>query len=262
MMLEGKVALVTGGARGIGAAIGSAFIKAGAKVLLTDVLADRGEATAKSLGDDAAFVAHDVREGGQWENAVSHAIARFGGLDIVVNNAGIEITRLIADAEPEEFHRLFSVNVLGVLLGMKHAFLAMRPEGAAGRGGAIVNLASVAALTCSPGLAEYSATKSAVERLTKVGAVEAGRLGYGVRVNCIYPSLIPTDMGAGLGGKFVRLGLFPDEAAVGEFVEGHTPLGRWGTVDDVARAAVFLCSEYADFITGAGIPVDGAFAIG
>lgn len=261
MMLEGKVALITGGARGIGAAIGSAFVKAGAKVLLTDVLAELGQATAKSLGENAAFIAHDVRLDDQWESAVSQAIERFGALDLVVNNAGIEITRLIADAEAEEFHRLFDVNVLGVLLGMKHGFRAMRPDGPAGRGGAIVNLASVAALTCSPGLAEYSATKSAVERLTKVGAVEAGRLGYGVRVNCIYPSLIPTDMGAGLGAKFVGLGLFPDDAAVDEFIEGHTPLGRWGTVDDVARAAVFLCSEYADFITGAGIPVDGAFAI-
>jgi NAD(P)-dependent dehydrogenase (short-subunit alcohol dehydrogenase family) len=140
---------------------------------------------------------------------------------------------------------------------MKHAFRAMKPGGAAGKGGAIVSISSVAATIAFPGIAGYSGTKSAVDRMTRVGAMEAGKLGYGVRVNCIYPGLVPTDMGMQLAGDVVAAGLFPSaEAAVGAVVE-QTPLGRLGNVAEMADAVVFLCSDAARFITGAGLPVDG-----
>jgi NAD(P)-dependent dehydrogenase (short-subunit alcohol dehydrogenase family) len=149
------------------------------------------------------------------------------------------------------------VNIVGTGLGMKHAFRAMRPGGTAGRGGAIVSVSSVAATIAFPGIAGYSGTKSAVDRMTRVAATEAGKLGYGVRVNCIYPGLVPTVMGMQLAADVVAAGLFPSpEAAVGAVVE-QTPLGRLGEVSDMADAVVFLCSDAARFITGVGLPVDG-----
>jgi 3alpha(or 20beta)-hydroxysteroid dehydrogenase len=144
---------------------------------------------------------------------------------------------------------------------MKHAFRAMKPDGRAGKGGAVVNVASVAATIAFPGIAGYSATKSGVDRLTRVGAMEAGKLGYGVRVNCIYPGLVATDMGVKLAGDVVAAGLFPSaEAAIGAVI-GETPLGRLGEVPDMADAVVFLASDAARFITGAGLPVDGGMGM-
>src|SRR6202042_2603280 len=117
-----------------------------------------------------------------------------GGFDILVNNAGVEITSLVINIEAQDLRRMWDVNVVGAALGMKHAFRAMKPGGAAGKGGAVVNVASVAATIAFPGIAGYSGTKSAVDRMTRIAATESGKLGYGVRVNCIYPGLVPTEM--------------------------------------------------------------------
>jgi len=150
------------------------------------------------------------------------------------------------------------VNLLGTSLGIKHAFRAMRPGGAAG---AVVNVSSVAATIAFPGIGVYSATKSGVDRLTRVAAMEAGKLGYGVRVNCIYPGLVPTAMGVGLANDVASIGLFPSpEEAVGAVI-GLTPSGRLGEVADMADAVVFLASDAARFITGAGLPVDGGMGM-
>ena len=134
-------------------------------------------------------------------------VERLGGLDILVNNAGIEISALIVDANAADIERMLNVNVLGTALGIKHGLRAMRPGGAAGNGGgAIVNIASVAATIAFPGIGAYSATKSAVDRLTRVAAFEAGKLGFGVRVNCVYPGLVPTAMGMQLAADVTELG--------------------------------------------------------
>ena len=153
------------------------------------------------------------------------------------------------------------MNVVGTALGLKHAFLAMRPGGAAGHGGSIVNISSVAATIAFPGIAGYSATKSAVDRMTRVAAMEAGKLGYGVRVNCIYPGLVPTEMGVKLAVDLTGFGLFESvDAAVGAVVE-QTPLGALGEVQHMADAVVFLASDAAAFITGVGLPVDGGMGM-
>ena len=144
---------------------------------------------------------------------------------------------------------------------MKHAFRAMRPGGDAGKGGAVVNVASVAATIAFPAIAGYSGTKSAVDRLTRVAAMEAGKLGYGVRVNCIYPGLIATDMGMQLANDIVAAGLAADVGAAVQSVVDQTPLGRLAEVSDMADAVVFLCSDAARFITGAGLPVDGGMGM-
>ncbi|WP_370967563.1 SDR family NAD(P)-dependent oxidoreductase [Amycolatopsis sp. cg9] len=262
--LTGRAALVTGGARGLGAGMAEALARAGASVVIADIREDLGRATADALkqtGATAAFVPLDVTDDAGWEQAVTATIAELGGLDIVVNNAGVEISGLVADLDPADVRRMLDVNVLGTALGIKHAFRAMRPGGPAGNGGAVVNIASVAATIAFPGIAGYSATKSAVDRLTRVAAMEAGKLGYGVRVNCVYPGLVPTEMGNQLATDVVRLGLFPSvEDAIGAVV-GQTPAGRLGEVTDMADAVVFLASDAARFVTGAGLPVDGGMGM-
>ena len=262
--LKGRKALVTGGARGIGASIAEALAKAGAAVMLGDVLADVGRATAAKLSESGAKVAFtplDVTKDEDWASAVAATVKELGGFDILVNNAGIEITSLVVDVQAADLRRMCDVNVTGTLLGMKNAFRAMRPGGSAGKGGVVVNISSVAATIAFPAIAGYSATKSAVDRATRVAAMESGKLGYGVRVNCIYPGLVPTDMGMKLANDIVAAGLAASvEAAVGDVI-GQTPLGRLGEVGDMADAVVFLCSDAARFITGIGLPVDGGMGM-
>ena len=260
--LAGRKALVTGGARGIGAAIAEALTNAGASVMIGDILADLGKETADRLAKTGArtgFVELNVTDDAQWQKAV--AIATLDGYDILINNAGIEIISLVVDLKAEDLRRMCDVNIVGTGLGMKHAFRAMRPGGAAGAGGAIVNIASVAATIAFPAIAGYSGTKSAVDRMTRVAAMEAGKLGYGVRINCLYPGLVPTDMGMQLANDIVAAGLAPDVGAAVASVVEQTPLGRLGEVGDMADAAVFLCSNEARFITGAGLPVDGGMGM-
>jgi len=188
-------------------------------------------------------------------------VERFGALDVVVNNAGVEVTQLLVDTEPDDVRRMLEINLLGTMLGIKHAFRAMRPGGPAGRGGAVINVSSVAATIAFPAIAGYSATKSGVDRLTRVAAMESGKLGYGVRVNCVYPGLVPTAMGQKLAVETAGLGLFESpEAAVGAVVE-LTPSGRLGEVADIADAVTFLASDAARFVNGAGLPVDGGMGM-
>ena len=264
MGLKGRKALVTGGARGLGAGIAKALSEAGAAVMVADVLVEQGRETARRLSANGAlveFVELDVTDEAQWSKAIETAVAKLGGLDVLVNNAGVEVTALVVDIDAAELRHMLDVNVVGTALGMKHAFRAMRPGGAAGQGGAVVNLASVAATIAFPAIAGYSASKSAIDRLTRVGAMESGKLGYGVRVNCVYPGLVPTDMGMKLANDVVTAGLYASpEAAVGAIVE-QTPLGRLGTVEDMADAVAFLCSDAARFITGVGLPVDGGMGM-
>ncbi|MCX2729340.1 SDR family NAD(P)-dependent oxidoreductase [Saccharopolyspora sp. NFXS83] len=262
--LTGRRALVTGGARGLGAGIAEALAKAGAAVVISDVLEADGKETARALRDagaDAEFVALDVTDDDNWAAAIQQTVDAIGGLDILVNNAGVEITSLIVDLDPADVRKMLDVNVLGNSLGLKHGFRAMRPGGAAGAGGAVVNIASVAATIAFPGISLYSATKSAIDRLTRVAAAESGKLGYGVRVNSIYPGLTPTTMGNQLAADCAEIGLFPSPQAAAEAVVGLTPQGRLGQVDDMADAVVFLASDAAKYITGAGLPVDGGMGM-
>jgi 3alpha(or 20beta)-hydroxysteroid dehydrogenase len=232
--LTGRTALVTGGAQGLGEGMASALAAAGARVMIADVQ-ESGADTASALGAEHGFVR----------------------LDILVNNAGIEITSLITEVEPADIRRMLDVNVLGTALGLKHGLRAMRPGGAAGAGGSIINIASVAATIAFPGISIYSATKSAVDRLTRVAAAESGKLGYGVRVNCVYPGLVPTDMGIGLAADMVKVGLVPSVEDAVNLVNSLTPMGRLGTIEDIADVVVFLASDAARYITGTGISVDG-----
>ena len=262
--LEGRKALVTGGARGFGQGIAEAFARAGAAVAIADILEKEGNevvAGIKAKGGKATFIKHDVTDDASWERATKQTIADLGGFDLLVNNAGIEVTALVIDIDAGQLKKMLDVNIVGTALGMKYAFRAMKPGGPAGKGGAIINVASVAATIAFPGIAGYSGTKSAVDRMTRIAANEAGKLGYGVRVNCIYPGLVATEMGVKLANDMVAVGLAPDvPTAIGGVVTA-TPLGRLGEVADMADAIVFLASDAARFITGTGLSVDGGMGM-
>ncbi|MFP5072171.1 SDR family NAD(P)-dependent oxidoreductase [Pseudonocardia nantongensis] len=259
--LTGRTALVTGGAQGLGEGMARALADAGARVVVADIQDDLGTKLAETLGAQHGFVHLDVTDDASWEAAVASTVERFGGLDVVVNNAGLEVTQLLADTEPDDMRRMLDVNVVGTMLGIKHAFRTMRPGGSAGQGGTVINVASVAATIAFPAIGGYSATKSAIDRLTRVAAMESGKLGYGVRVNCLYPGLIPTAMGQKLAVETAGLGLFESpEAAVGAVVE-LTPSGRLGEVSDIADAVAFLASDASRFVNGAGLSVDGGMGM-
>ena len=257
--LTGRVALVTGGAQGLGEGMARALAAAGAKVVVADLQDEAGQAVADSIG--GVFVHVDVTDDASWEAGIAAAVEQAGGLDILVNNAGVEITSLLVDLDASQARTMLDVNVLGTALGLKHALRTMRPEGAAGKGGVVINIASVAATIAFPAIAVYSATKSAVDRLTRVAAMESGALGYGVRVNCVYPGLVPNQMGANLAADVARIGLFGStDEAVGAVV-AQTPSGRLASTEDIAAAVVFLASDQAAFVNGAGLPVDGGMGM-
>jgi NAD(P)-dependent dehydrogenase (short-subunit alcohol dehydrogenase family) len=262
--LNGKVALVTGAARGIGAATAALLAEGGATVVLGDVLADAVRTTADALTKDGhrvKAVVHDVTDEAAWETLVAETVRAFGGLDILVNNAGIEETVFLADIDAANVRKLLDVNVSGMLFGHKHAIRAMRPGGIAGRGGSIVNISSVAGLIGHAGLGVYSATKGAVRLLSKAAAVECGRLGYGIRVNSVHPGLIETAMGDKMLDDYVKLGVFADDdAATGAFLAAH-PIGRTGKPADVASAVLFLASDLASFVTGTELVCDGGLTV-
>jgi 3alpha(or 20beta)-hydroxysteroid dehydrogenase len=261
--LDGKVALVTGGARGIGASCARTLGAAGAAVLVTDVLEDVGRATADQLGRDgirAAFAVHDVCSEDAWGAAVSRAIEQFGSLDVLVNNAGVEIMRPITDTSLEDWRRVQSVNIDGVFLGCKHAITAMRPGGAAGRGGSIINLSSIAGIVGSPCLTAYCASKGAVRLLTKAAAMECARFGLGVRVNSVHPGLIETPMLDNLFRETVALGIAPDEQSSRDAVFAQQPMADVRAVpQDIANVVLFLASDAARYVTGSEYVADGGF---
>jgi len=259
--LTGTRVLITGGARGLGLRTAHVLSQRGAAVAIADIDESAGSTAAAELAGSASFVRLDVTDDGAWAKATAQAVESLGGLDAVVNNAGIEISDLFVDLDAENLRKIFDVNVLGTALGIKHAFRAMRKDDGSGTGGVIVNIASVAATIAFPGIAAYSASKSAVERLSKVAAAESGRLGYGVRVNTVCPGLVPNAMGAQLASDMERLGLFPSTDEAVAAVVGLTPSGRLATEDDIAQGVAFLVSSDAEFVNGVTLSVDGAMGM-
>ena len=259
--LDGKVALVTGAARGIGAEIALAFAQVGAKVLVTDIAEAAGRGTVariETAGGRAEFHRHDVTDEAQWEAAVAAAVSRFGGLDVVVNNAGIETAALLAHCTVEDFRRVQDVNVTGVFLGIKHAVRTMSPGGAAGRGGSIVNISSIAGMIGSTAHAAYHASKGGVRLLTKAAAIECAQLNMGIRVNSVHPGIVATDMGDDFIRHFVDLELAPDVASAEAAFKTAHPLG-FGKPEDVACAALYLASDASKWSTGTELVLYGGY---
>jgi NAD(P)-dependent dehydrogenase (short-subunit alcohol dehydrogenase family) len=259
--LDGKVALISGAARGIGAETARLMAEAGAKVAIGDVLDERGRDTVRVIegaGGAAIYTPLDVTREGDWTAAVTAATGRFGGLDILVNNAGVFLGVGIEEASLADWHRLCAVNLTGVFLGTKLALPALRESAQKSpHGSAIINLSSAAGLVGSSSDPLYSMTKGGVALFTKSVALEFARKGYRIRVNSIHPGLIETDMG---GQVFVararNIGTNDLEEARRQSLE-RLPIGRLGTVTDIAKGIVFLASDDAGFMTGAGLVVDG-----
>jgi 3alpha(or 20beta)-hydroxysteroid dehydrogenase len=241
--LDGKVALITGGARGQGAEEGRLFTAEGARVILADVLDEDGERTAAGL-DGAEFRHLDVRSEPEWEAVVGEVIDRHGQLDVLVNNAAIDLIRRLEATTLEEWDRIVSINQTGVFLGMRTVARALI---AAGRGGSIVNISSVAGLQGVPGHGAYVGTKFAVRGLTKVASQEWGR--HGIRVNSVHPGLIETPMTADL-----RAFNDPDTR---KRAERNIPLGRVGQPLDIANMVLFLASDESAYCSGQEFTVDG-----
>ncbi|MDO9409300.1 MAG: SDR family oxidoreductase [Patulibacter sp.] len=248
--LEGKRALITGAAAGLGKATAELFIAQGASVVVTDVDGAGAEALASALGEKAVAVTHDVTVAAEWETAVAAARDAFGGLDVLVNNAGIEIGKPITETGQDEFERLMKINVTGPFLGIKAAVPALVESG----GGSIVNMASVAGLGGAPLLGAYCASKGAVVRLTEVAAIELRAAG--IRVNAVCPAFIGTAM----VDRLVK----PFEAAVGLPFGDVVKIkqGRLGTSEEVAEMVAFLASDDAEWTTGAAHVLDGGLVEG
>ena len=260
--LDVKTALITGAARGIGAAVAETLAAAGARVLVTDVLAGPGAATAERIGAsgaEAAFFQHDVTDEAQWQAAIAFAERSFGRLDILVNNAGIEMAAFLADTTLADFRRVMDVNVNGVFLGLKHAVRAMAPGGSSGQGGAIVNLSSVAGIIGTSGHIAYHASKGAVRLMTKAAAIECAQLQTGIRVNSVHPAIIATDMGTSFVQDFVDIKMMPDYATAEAAFRAAHPMGHFGAVADVANAILYLASPASRWMTGSELVVDGGY---
>jgi len=240
--LEGKVAIVTGGARGQGAAAGRRFVAEGARVLLGDIRDDEGKALADELGEAATYRRLDVGDEDAWQDAVAEVERRYGRLDVLVNNAGVLFFAPVADTALADYERVVRINQIGTFLGMKTAVPAMRRAG----GGSIVNISSVEGLGGMPMLTAYAATKFAIRGMTKVAAMELGP--EGIRVNSVHPGAIDTAMvSTALGGIEV------DTSLVGQRVA----LGRVGQAAEVANVVTFLASDESSYCTGGEFVVDG-----
>ena len=254
--LEGKVAVITGGASGIGEATVRLFVDEGCRVVVADVLDERGRRLVDGIGKSAVYVHADVSQETQVRAAVEHAVSHFGRLDCVFNNAGLAgVSGPIAEIPVDGFDRTIGILLRGVFLGMKHAAPIMKRQGT----GSIVSTASVAGLQAGFGPHVYSAAKAAVIHLTRSVAMELGESG--VRVNCICPGGIATP----IFGK--ALGL--DEAAADEaakkmetVLSTHQPIQRAGLPEDIAQAALWLASDGSRFVTGHALVVDGGLTGG
>ncbi|OMC04934.1 oxidoreductase [Mycolicibacter heraklionensis] len=257
--LAGKVAVVTGGASGIGRGIAERFLDEGARVVIVDVDRERGEALAGQLGAEAVFRVADVSDPDQVGALVELAVETFGGLDIMVNNAGVSGTmhNRFLDDDLADFHRIMAVNVLGVMAGTRDAARHMSKAG----GGSILNLTSIGGIQAGGGVMTYRASKAAVIQFTKSAAIELAH--YDIRVNAIAPGNVPTPFVA----SSAAANLDPDaleryEAAIRETMRADRPLKREGTAADVAEAALYLAGERSRYVTGVVLPVDGGTVAG
>ncbi|OGP68388.1 MAG: 3-beta hydroxysteroid dehydrogenase [Deltaproteobacteria bacterium RBG_13_53_10] len=248
--VKGKVAIITGGAGGMGRAHAMLLAKEGAKVVVTDTQEVQGKKVAeeiRSQGGEAVFIKHDVSSETEWKRVIAETVERFGKLDILVNNAGVMLWKKIEDTSLEEWRWLMSVNLEGVFLGTKHAMEAMKKSG----GGSIINISSTAGIVGTLDTSAYHASKGGVRIFTKAAALECSKAGYdyNIRVNSIHPGVIKTPLVAEL---------FKDEDKMRTALSWH-PIGHFGEPEDIAYGVLYLASDESKFVTGAELVIDGGW---
>ena len=261
--VENMVAIVTGGASGIGRATAEMLAREGATLVITDIQEGLGEEVARGIeagGGKAVFKVHDVTDEENWRQVVAETIGGSGGLDILVNNAGIGILVPVVDMSLEDWRRQRAINLDGVFLGVKHAIPAMAASG----GGSIVNISSVAGLRGSPGLTGYNATKGGVRLFTKGVAKECAGAGLNIRVNSVHPGIIATPIWtkAVQGGEEKVSDLLPvNEGAnavdIDAIAQATVPMGVVGTAEEIAYGILFLASNESSHMTGSELVIDG-----
>lgn len=252
--VQTKVALVTGAALGIGAATARLLAREGAAVVLTDIKDDEGQQVATEIcdgGGEAIYLHHDVADEEAWERVVAAAVDRFGGLDVLVNNAGVGWGGPPEDETLERWRSLMSVNLDGVFLGTKHALKVMSRD--VGRRASIVNISSIEGLVGDPNLGAYNASKGGVRLYTKSVALYCGKAGLGVRVNSIHPGYIWTPM---VENYLTENGDVDEGRAA---LDALHPIGHIGEPEDIAYAVLYLASDESKFMTGAELVVDGGY---
>ena len=253
MALKGKIAFISGGASGIGAATARRFVAEGARVAVADIQDDKGKALARELGDSAFYVHLDVTSEDSWRAAVDAAAKRFGGLTTVVNSAGISVPATIEQESLEGFRRTLAINLEGTFLGCKFGVAALKGQ----KGAAIVNVASTLGAKAGAIFVSYSASKGGVRMLTRAVALHCAEQGYDIRVNAILPGAIHTEMVEGYVAAGVAAG-GTREAVVEGFASVH-PMKRLGRPHEPADAILFLASDQSSYITGIDLPVDGGY---
>jgi 3(or 17)beta-hydroxysteroid dehydrogenase len=248
--LTGKVAIITGAAKGLGEADARLFAAEGARVVLTDVDGDNGEWVATDIGSSASFVRHDVRDEEEWKALIADVMAKHGRLDVLVNNAGVVEPGTIETATADDFRLVMAVNAEGTFFGCKHAIPAMRASG----GGSIINMASIASVQGESLVAAYCAAKGAIEALTRSVAVHCAQQGLNIRCNSVHPSGIDTPMVRSFGRKVVEARLAPPNPSP----HGSSPLGE---ANDIAYAVLYLASDESRFVNGQRLIVDNSMSV-
>lgn len=243
--LQGKVAVITGGARGQGAAHAKRFVEEGARVVITDLLKDEGEALAKQLGENVLFVEHNVASASDWDNVVKVTEETFGPIQILVNNAGISMSKPLEEVSEADFRKVIDVNQMSVFFSFKSVVPSMQKA----QGGSIINISSVAGLVGSPNNIAYTASKFAMRGMSKAGAGEFAK--YGIRVNSIHPGMIQTPM-------FHKPDWTEEQNRKAiESITSGIPLKRLAQPEEVTNLVVYLASDESTYSTGAEFIVDG-----
>jgi NAD(P)-dependent dehydrogenase (short-subunit alcohol dehydrogenase family) len=250
--VEGKVAVVTGGALGIGKACAQVLAQEGAKVVITDIKEAEGRALAEEIqaaGGQALFVRQDVAQEAEWQAVIAATLQAFGRLDILVNNAGIGTSVNIEEETLAGWRRLMSINLDAVFLGTQYAIKTMKGTG----GGSIVNISSIEGLVGDPSIAAYNASKGGVRLLTKSAALYCARGGLNIRVNSVHPGYIRTPMIDN------ALAASPDGQAIYDYLVSLHPVGHLGEPDDIAYGVLYLASDESKFVTGSELVIDGGY---